>query len=177
MAHHIPKPPPKWVMLRIDNDIAYYPLSGNCIWIASNSTRIKIGQIAGTIQKGYIVIHFKDGDKNHSVFAYHIASYKMRGKWPPQEMDHKRGNKADNRWNKLRLSNRSKQMQNKGIRIDNTTGVTGVYTVKNKFRGQLDINGQVKRLGYFDTLAATAKARREAEKKYFGKFRYRRSRR
>jgi len=90
-------------------------------------------------------------------------------------MDHKRGNKSDNRWRKLRLASRSQNIRNSKLHKNSTTGVTGVrWHTKNKYYvARITYKGKYIHLGSSITLQGAIRLRRAAEKKYFGKFRYR----
>ena len=63
---------------------------------------------------------------------------------------------------------------NKGIRSNNSSGVTGVGWSKknNKWRARITLNNKEYHLGYFDDKNDAIKARKEAENKYFGEFSY-----
>jgi HNH endonuclease/AP2 domain len=177
MFYHTPIPPPKDIIRRIDNDVEYYPSTGLIIWINPQSSKLKPGDIAGNIKAdGYISIGFKSKSGGvYKILAHHIAYYKMRGKWPPREMDHKRGNRADNRWSKLRLAKHHQNISNQKLRINNTSGITGIswYKATNKWQVRIGHRYRTINVGYFSTLQEAIKARRQAEKKYFGKFRRR----
>jgi len=83
-------------------------------------------------------------------------------------IDHKNRNKLDNRKSNLRLCNKSQNAINSKIRVDNTSGVRGVYwnNQKNKWQAQIGINGKVINLGRFKNKKDAAKARKNAETKY-----------
>jgi hypothetical protein len=170
-----PIPPPKGVLRRLDNDMEYYSLSGNIIWI-NPIKHIKSGSVAGCLTKsGYIVIGLRYNGKLYKLYAHHIAYYKMRGRWPPKEVDHKRGNKSDNRWSKLRLAKHYQNGANHKLHKSNTSGISGVdfYKNMNKYRVRIRYKYKYIHVGYFDTLREAKHARRQAEKQYFGKFRFR----
>jgi len=81
-----PIPPPKGVLRRIDNDIAYYPSTGLIIWLNPQSTKLKSGDIAGSFHNGYIRIKITYKGKYYGILAHHIAYYKigvcgLLGKW------------------------------------------------------------------------------------------------
>jgi hypothetical protein len=173
---HKPIPPPKSILRRIDNDLDYNPKTGIITWINPRSSKIKPGDIAGTINNGYIHIGFSLGNgKSIKIAAHHIAWYKYYGVWPSKEIDHKRGNKTDNRITKLRLVKHIQNGHNIKTFITNTTGVGGIYWDKqmNKYRARIKVNGKSISLGLFNTLKAAKLVRRNAEKQYYGKFRYR----
>jgi HNH endonuclease/AP2 domain len=172
-----PVPPPKGVLHRIDNDLEYYPSTGDIVWVNPGGHRvIKSGDIAGTLMKsGYILIRLRVNSKVYSIYAHHIAYYKMHGVWPPKEIDHKRGKKSDNRWRKLRLAKHYQNGANSKLGINNTTGISGVswYKSSNKYRVRIKYKYKEIHVGYFDTLREAKRARRRAERQYFGKFRFR----
>lgn len=63
---------------------------------------------------------------------------------------------------------------NKEILARNTSGVTGVGWVKSKqqWRARITVEYKEIHLGYFDKFEDAAKARKDAEEKYFGEFSY-----
>lgn len=63
----------------------------------------------------------------------------------------------------------SEQKMNQRLRCDNSTGVKGVCWNKRekKYKARIGVNGSEVHLGYFLTLEAAAKARREAEEMYW----------
>ena len=63
---------------------------------------------------------------------------------------------------------------NTRIRSNNTSGVTGVSKHKqtNKWRAYIEYNQKYIHLGLFNTKEEAIKARKEAELKYFGEYRY-----
>jgi hypothetical protein len=171
---HTPKQPPKVVLRTLDRVVEYFPKSGHIIWIEPPGTKMKSGNIAGSHDsEGYINIKLTVNGVRYSMKAHHVAYYKMRGKWPPREMDHKRGNQSDNRWCKLRLATRTQAQRNRGIRKDNTTGYTGITMRNSKYVAYIIVRRKYIYLGTFVTLYEALSARRYAEKRYFGKFRYR----
>jgi len=95
------------------------------------------------------------------------------------EVDHKNHpprneHKIDNRKSNLEIVTRSQNMMNRSLAINNTSGVTGVrwHKFHNKWHATIKINQKPIHLGYFDNFDDAIKARKEAEKKYFGKRRY-----
>lgn len=89
-------------------------------------------------------------------------------------VDHINHNTLDNRKENLRICTQKQNMCNQSIRKDNKSGYTGVYFVenKNKWVAQIRINGKTKHLGYYNEMKNAVKARKEAEIKYFGEYRY-----
>ncbi len=93
-----------------------------------------------------------------------------------KEVDHIHGKvtRHDNRKSNLRIAEHFENMINKGLRLDNTSGTTGVWYRKdsNKWRASIQYNNKVINLGSYNTFEEAVKARKNAEEKYFGEFSY-----
>lgn len=152
--------------------LCYNPCTGNFMWRIKPRPGIKIGSIAGCIQRPrstgrtYRIIRLY-GD----LYSVHrLAFLYIKGYWP-REVDHKDENGLNNRWSNLRECTHSQNVANQGPRKDNKLGVKGVYRRKSgKYRAQINIMGKRTHLGNFDTLVAATLAYRKAAKKYFGEF-------
>ena len=150
----------------------YNPDTGILTWIKKPAGSVEVGQEAGAKHsKGYIIISFK----GNSYFAHRIAYYMYHGVDPLENLvDHKYGDKSNNKIKDLRLaSNAQNQMNHIKLRSDNTSGVIGVSWAKDrkKWGANIQKNGVQKNLGYFTNKEDAIKTRKEAEKKYFGRFR------
>lgn len=90
------------------------------------------------------------------------------------EIDHINHNVVDNRKENLRICDRSENARNRGLQSNNTSGCAGVGFVNNikKWRARIKIYGKEIHLGYFEKYEDAVKARKEAEIKYYGEFRY-----
>lgn len=149
--------------------LSYNKETGIFTWItktASRSNRIKIGEIAGSLDHscGYIKIQIN----NKSYRAHRLAWLYEYGKWPDKDLDHINHNPSDNRLCNLREVTHRENHMNKAKRKANTSGVTGVCWCKdrNKWMAQISIDGKNNYLGYFDELECAIKVRKEAEAKY-----------
>lgn len=98
---------------------------------------------------------------------------------PKVEVDHKRHpprreHKVDNRKSNLRIVTHADNAKNHIIQINNTSGVSGVHFSKrdNKWIARISVNGSRIYLGSFDNKDDAIQARKEAEIKYFGEYRY-----
>lgn len=82
--------------------------------------------------------------------------------------------KYDNRKENLRLATPFQNQHNVGTQKNNTSGVTGVSWNKRqkKWVARIMVNHKNICLGSFEGLDDAAKARKEAEDKYFGEFSY-----
>jgi len=165
---YIPLPPLEQLKEYLD----YNPDTGIITWIKKPSHSVKVGQEAGGSKgsKGYIRIQFK-GQK---YFAHRIAYYMYHGIDPLANLiDHEYGDKKNNKIKDLRLATVSQNgMNHIKLRSDNTSGVTGVHWHKVKKKWQATIKAsKITHLGYFTNKEDAIKARKEGEKKYFGRFR------
>ena len=84
-------------------------------------------------------------------------------------VDHINHNTLDNRKQNLRITTNADNLRNGEIRINNKTGVKGVYFDKerNKYVVMIKVNYKGIFLGRFDTLEEAQKIRKEAEIKYW----------
>lgn len=89
-------------------------------------------------------------------------------------VDHINGNTLDNRKSNLRVVTQSENNMNKRIQSNNISGITGVYfdTYSSKWRAAITVRGKKFDLGRYNDINDAAKARKEAEIKYFGEYRY-----
>lgn len=87
-------------------------------------------------------------------------------------VDHKDGNRLNNRRHNLRLATSAQNGMNKCIRSNNTSGRTGVHWSKGKEKwcAMICAGGRHINLGYFDEIDEAIRCRRDAEYKYFGEF-------
>lgn len=91
-----------------------------------------------------------------------------------EHVDHIKHNKNDNRKSMLRIVTVSQNQMNKGLQKNNTSGVTGVYYNKIDccWFARIKVNKNTIHLGSFTSFDDAVKARKDAEKKYFGKYSY-----
>jgi hypothetical protein len=88
------------------------------------------------------------------------------------QVDHRNGDKLDNRKENLRICTSSQNKMNVGIKSNNTSTYKGVSFDKfrNKYRACIMVNKKTISLGRFDSPIDAAHAYDEAAKKYFGEF-------
>ena len=95
--------------------------------------------------------------------------------WKDVQVDHIRGemSKNDNRKSNLRVCTPSQNCMNRRIRLDNTSGVTGVNWDKHKNKWVARIFFENKKLKKcFDDFNSACIQRKEWEDKYFNNFSY-----
>lgn len=89
-------------------------------------------------------------------------------------IDHKNHKLQDNRKSELRECSSQENNMNKAMLDSNTSGVTGVYFDKNrnKWATRIGVNYKTINLGRFVNYDDAVNARKKAEIKYFGEFRF-----
>ena len=141
------------------------------IKIVAPQSRIKIGDVAGSLWDGYWRIKL-GGRGGRSYAAHRLAWLYMTGSWPEDEIDHANLNSADNRWENLREACRSTNIANTRRRSDNASGFKGVYWSKElgKWRAEITVHKKRVFLGSFsspeDAHASYARAARD----HYGEF-------
>lgn len=88
------------------------------------------------------------------------------------EVDHIDLNPLNNLEENLRPATRTQQMHNQRLKINNQSGVKGVYwrEDRQKWHVQIRINGIRTHLGLFDSLEEAKKVRLKAAKFHFGEY-------
>jgi len=148
-------------LLRLLN---YDPETGIFTWLVSNSNRVKVGDVAGTLNnKGYVVITI-DG-KLHQ--AHRLAFLYMTG-FIPKEVDHINRQTYYNAWSNLRSVSHKENMINRGMQLNNTSRFVGVCWDKANFKwvATIGLSGKTKHLGRFISKVDAISARTKAEIKY-----------
>ena len=89
-------------------------------------------------------------------------------------VDHKNHCKNDNRKSELRLCEHYQNCMNRNMNNLGTNKVVGVTFCENvgKWRARIGYKGKRITLGFFINFDDAVKARKEAEKKYFGEYNY-----
>ena len=122
-------------------------------------------------KNGYICANYWCNGKNIHKKMHRVV---MRVEDSKILIDHISHIKYDNKKTNLRIVTHSQNNMNKGLRSDNTSGVSGViwYKNKHKWRAIIYVDNQCLPLGYFDRFEDAVKARKEAEEKYYGGYSY-----
>lgn len=124
---------------------------------------------------GYVGANTVEED-NKGIKLHRLIMDVMDKDWRKVQVDHIHGSESrnDNRKSNLRIVNTSQNQMNKKLQSNNTSGVTGVSLNKNKtkWRARIKVNGKEKSLGEFVDFEDAVKARKDAERKYFGEYAY-----
>ena len=122
---------------------------GNLIWKIAKARIIKVGDIAGNVDKfdGYVRIGI-DG----SIYKAHRLIYFYHNGHLPSFIDHIDGNKSNNKIENLRVASKSQNSMNQKISTRNSSGIKGVMWHKRdqKWFVQIRKNKKCHSFGYFD---------------------------
>lgn len=85
--------------------------------------------------------------RNKAIFMHHEVIGRKEG----MQVDHKNGNRTDNRRQNLRHCTHSENCRNSFVRSDNKLGIKGVSFHQGKYRARIFDNGKRITLGRFKT--------------------------
>jgi hypothetical protein len=115
---------------------------------------------------GYVKLVLTYNDVKYGPRAHQIAWCLFHGRWPKDEIDHKNGNRADNRISNLREVTTAQRNQNQKLYKNNTTGFPGIEKVGRKWRA----TARKTYIGMFDTPQAAYEACKAAKAKHYSQF-------
>jgi len=150
--------------------VSYDPDTGIFRW-KKTSGRGYAGEVAGGAHsKGYLYITIR----GVPYLAHRLAWYLTHGSFPRQQIDHKNGDKRDNRIVNLRLATNQQNHANRGPQRNSSTGVKGVYWFKpnRQWKAQICVSGKSIVLGYFHDFDDAVRCRKAAELKYHGDWKH-----
>lgn len=153
--------------------LRYDPESGHFYWRERRGNKIAPDMRAGTLLQGYVMINL--AARGLRVFrAHRLAWLFITGDFPPKgyEIDHINGDRADNRWANLRLVTRSQNNMNVGIKANNRSGCPGVsyQSRRGNWTARIRHNGSVICLGEFTDKQDAIRARKDAERTFYGEY-------
>jgi hypothetical protein len=146
--------------------LSYDPGTGDLTWLrrpreyfsSEQSWKAWNAQYAGCVVRGlssggYYTLGLRRDGVLFILKAHRVAWAIVTGKWPPDEVDHINGKRADNRLSNLRLATCAEQRQNSALRMDSTSGLLGVswYRRTGKWRAGIKVRGRYYHLGCFST--------------------------
>jgi hypothetical protein len=150
--------------------LSYEPETGLFHWRKKPAQCIDAGSPAGHLRPdGYLQIRFR----RRTCMTHRYAYLLMTGAWPPDgyEIDHKNGDRSDNRWDNLRLVTRAQNRMNSrgNIGRDLPKGVTRNNRGK-PFAAGISIDGRMTHIGSFATAEEASAAYETAARKHFGEY-------
>jgi HNH endonuclease/AP2 domain len=119
-------------------------------------------------KNGYAMRHERVNGKRVPIRMHRVVISAPDG----YDVDHKNGDKLDNRKANLRLATRSQNNYNKGVQSNSSSGFKGVSWSKqrNKWRARIHVDKKEINLGFFEYQIDAAFAYNEAAIKYHGEF-------
>jgi len=153
---------------RLEEILDYDSETGIFSWKDRKFSRMSAGDKAGTLRNGYRLIRIDDV----AYSAHRLAWLWIHGTFPSSFIDHKNGNRDDNRIENLRLCTNSENLQNQRTDKNNSSGIKGVTwsNGRQKWVAQIRRNGRGRTIGFFDNKEDAAKAYSDAALKEFGEF-------
>lgn len=151
----------------IKSALEYNPITGEFFWKVSHGS-VKVGDVAGSVYKnGYRYIQIDGLDYR----AGRLAWFFETGEDPEEFIDHKDGDRDNNRFKNLRKASNSQNQAN-ATWSTNTSGIKGVTWQKkrNKWFVKITVDGQAINLGRYDDIRDAAKAYRRAAIAVWGEF-------
>ncbi len=145
----------------------YNPLNGSFTYIIRVS-----GKMPGTTINYYPKDRYKVIIiEKQKYYAHRLAWFYMTGEWPKKWIDHKNGNKSDNRWANLRLASKTENGCNRKI-SKNSSGIKGVSFCKRtgKWQAQIKFKKKSHHLGRFSKIEDAEKVVREMRIKLHKEF-------
>ena len=130
-------------------------------WITWN------GRYAGKVAGCVAPIGYRYISIDHKLYlAHRIIWLIVKGKLPPDGIDHINGGRADNRFSNLRLATHLENVQNQKKYSSNSSGYQGVSWNKKlmKWDARISHNKQQYFIGYFDTAEDASMAYLSAKK-------------
>lgn len=136
---------------------------GRLVNLVRRGSRAMPGMFAGSPNSdGYLRVKI-----NNVAFRVHRVIWLITyGEWPDGQIDHINGVRDDNRIENLRAVSVVGNQQNQHMRVDNTSGTTGVRLESGAWTAKIRVRGKRLHLGRFKSLEEAAAARKSAELLY-----------
>lgn len=146
--------------------IEYDLTTGVFKWLVKPSQAVKVGDVAGSTNDGYVRI--KVGPKRY--LAHVLAWFYVTGSWPEHEIDHKDGDGTNNRYDNLRPATHGQNAMNK--RTWAGSGYKGVSWSKTakKYRARIQVNKTMHELGDYKSAEEAARVYDAAARQHHGEF-------
>jgi hypothetical protein len=104
----------------------------------------------GTDGRGYLMLTFIFAGRRIKTYGHRVVWAFATGAWPARTIDHRNGDRLDNRLANLREATRAQQNLNMGPR-KSETGLRGAYRNGPGFQAKMKHEGKTYRFGQFRT--------------------------
>ena len=143
-------------------DLLHYDhVTGVLVWKNGNGRRVRAGDLFGHNRQRYIRGYIN----GKAYYAHRIVWKLVHEEEPPDLIDHINHDTHDNRAINLRESNYTDNNRVKTIKINNTSGCTGVSFVKHtkKWQAYITVDKTKHNLGHYTEVGLAIEARKQAE--------------
>lgn len=150
-------------------ELLYYnPETGEFTWIKARSNRIPVGKIAGFNLGRYRAIEIN----GQSYLVHRLAWLYTTGSWPVDQIDHKDGDRGNNKFSNLRQATHSQNSMNCKKYANNSTGVKGVRWSKrsNQYIATIMVRNKSIHLGCYHSISLAKIAYQSASSFYHRDF-------
>lgn len=155
---------------RLKRLMTYNPETGEFIWRVRWHRSRPGDKVGRSLNVGYYRITI---DGKH-YYLHQLAFLFMEDRIPTHDIDHKNGDKIDNRWDNLRVAGKQGNQANSPMKSTNTSGFKGVSfcATTKRWRASIRHNGREINLGRYNTKEEAAKAYEVSSVRLFGEFAY-----
>ena len=164
----------------VDDEELFKRIDGYENYFVSNFGNVKNSKTNKILKQcnhsqGYKLINLKNNGKWKSFRVHRLVGNAFLENPDNKEMiDHIDENKVNNNVKNLRWATRKDNGYNRGKNINNTTGFKGVnyHKPSNKYRAVININGNNKHLGYYETAEEASRYYEDKAKEIHAEFYY-----